>query len=146
MKKRLFIGLLVGAMCVGLVGCGGDSNNAGSDGNGSSASVSTESKGGFVMSSILPDAKDIFSDKSISIDRDSDTSYYASISSATSDDFKKYDSALKSSIFTSMDTYGIDDNSGFARYYDSEHKYELDFGYDSKNGGLMTITCDVIQK
>jgi len=143
MKKRLFIGLLVGAMCVGLVGCGGDSSNAGS---GSSASVSTESESGFVMSSILPDAKDIFSDKSISIDRDSDTSYYASISSATSDDFKKYDSALKSSIFTSMDTYGIDDNSGFARYYDSEHKYELDFGYDSKNGGLMTITCDVIQK
>lgn len=143
MKKRLFIGLLVGAMCVGLVGCGGDSNNAGS---GSSESVSTESESGFVMSSILPDAKDIFSDKSISIDRDSDTSYYASISSATSDDFKKYDSALKSGIFTSMDTYGIDDNSGFARYYDSEHKYELDFGYDSKNGGLMTITCDVIQK
>lgn len=143
MKKRLFIGLLVGAMCVGLVGCGDDSNNAGS---GSSESVSTESESGFVMSSILPDAKDIFSDKSISIDRDSDTSYYASISSATSDDFKKYDSALKSSIFTSMDTYGIDDNSGFARYYDSEHKYELDFGYDSKNGGLMTITCDVIQK
>lgn len=142
MKKRLFIGLLVGAMCVGLVGCG-DSSNAGS---GSSESVSTEGESGFVMSSILPDAKDIFSDKSISIDRDSDTSYYASISSATSDDFKKYDSALKSSIFTSMDTYGIDDNSGFARYYDSGHKYELDFGYDSKNGGLMTITCDVIQK
>ena len=44
MKKRLFIGLLVGAMCVGLVGCGGDSSNTGSDGNGSSASVSTESE------------------------------------------------------------------------------------------------------
>ena len=41
MKKRLFIGLLVGAMCVGLVGCGGDSNNAGS---GSSESVSTETE------------------------------------------------------------------------------------------------------
>ncbi|RGI33581.1 MULTISPECIES: hypothetical protein [unclassified Coprococcus] len=143
MKKRLFIGLLVGAMCVGLVGCGGDSSNAGS---GSSESVGTEAESDFVMSSILPDAKDIFSDKSISIDRDSDTSYYASISSATSDDFKKYDSALKGGVFTSMDAYGIDDNSGFARYYDSEHKYELDFGYDSKNGGLMTITCDVIQK
>ena len=89
MKKRLFIGLLVGAMCVGLVGCGGDSSNTGS---GSSESVSTEAESDFVMSSILPDAKDIFSDKSISIDRDSDTSYYASISSATSDDFKKYDS------------------------------------------------------
>ena len=133
MKKRLFIGLLVGAMCVGLVGCGGNSSNTGS---GSSESVSTEAEGDFVMSSILPDVKDIFSD----------TSYYASISSATSDDFKKYDSALKGGVFTSMDAYGIDDNSGFARYYDSEHKYELDFGYDSKNGGLMTITCDVIQK
>lgn len=143
MKRRLFIGLVVGIMCVGLVGCGGNSSNTGS---GSSESVSTEAESNFVMSSILPDVKDIFSDKSISIDRDSDTSYYASISSATSDDFKKYDSALKGSIFTSMDTYGIDDNSGFARYYDSEHKYELDFGYDSKNGGLMTITCDVIQK
>lgn len=144
MKKRLFIGLLVGTMCVGLVGCGGNKDLGNDAGSGSSESVSTES--GFVMSSILPDAKDIFSDKSITIDRDSDASYYASISSATSDDFKKYDSALKGSIFTSMDTYGIDDNSGFARYYDSEHKYELDFGYDSKDGGLMTITCDVIQK
>ena len=146
MKKRLFIGLLVGAMCVGLVGCGGNNDLGNDAGSGSRESVSTESESDFVMSSILPDAKDIFSDKSITIDRDSDTSYYALISSTTSDDFKKYDSALKGSIFTSMDTYGIDDNSGFARYYDSEHKYELDFGYDSKDGGLMTITCDVIQK
>lgn len=27
MKKRLFIGLVVGTMCVGLVGCGGNSSN-----------------------------------------------------------------------------------------------------------------------
>jgi len=41
MKRRLFIGLVVGTMCVGLVGCGGNSSNAGS---GSSESVSTESE------------------------------------------------------------------------------------------------------
>ena len=41
MKKRLFIGLVVGTMCVGLVGCGGNSSNTGS---GSSESVSTETE------------------------------------------------------------------------------------------------------
>lgn len=41
MKKRLFIGLVVGAMCVGLAGCGG--NNSGSNSNiGGSESISTE--------------------------------------------------------------------------------------------------------
>lgn len=144
MKKRLFIGLLVGAMCVGLVGCGGDSNNAGS---GSSASVSTESEseGDQSMSDILPDIAELYSDKNVSILRNSETSYYASLSSATVADFKTYINQLDGTIFTKQDTYSTTDSDAFARYYDADHKYQLNIGYDTQNGGEMVITCDVIQ-
>lgn len=147
MKKRLFIGLLVGAMCVGLVGCGGDSSNTGSDGNGSSASVSTESKseGDQSMSDILPDIAELYSDKNVSILRNSETSYYASLSSATVADFKTYINQLDGTIFTKQDTYSTTDSDAFARYYDADHKYQLNIGYDTQNGGEMVITCDVIQ-
>lgn len=147
MKKRLFMGLLVGAMCVGLVGCGGDSSNAGSDGNGSSASVSTESKseGDQSMSDILPDIAELYSDKNVSILRNSETSYYASLSSATVADFKTYINQLDGTIFTKQDTYSTTDSDAFARYYDADHKYQLNIGYDTQNGGEMVITCDVIQ-
>lgn len=147
MKKRLSIGLLVGAMCVGLVGCGGDSSNTGSDGNGSSASVSTESKseGDQSMSDILPDIAELYSDKNVSILRNSETSYYASLSSATVADFKTYINQLDGTIFTKQDTYSTTDSDAFARYYDADHKYQLNIGYDTQNGGEMVITCDVIQ-
>lgn len=144
MKKRLFIGLLVGAMCVGLVGCGGDSSNAGS---GSSESVSTdsESEGDQSMSDILPDIAELYSDKNVSILRNSETSYYASLSSATVADFKTYINQLDGTIFTKQDTYSTTDSDAFARYYDADHKYQLNIGYDTQNGGEMVITCDVIQ-
>lgn len=147
MKKRLFIGLLVGTMCVGLVGCGGNSSNAGSDGNGSSASVSTESEseGDQSMSDILPDIAELYSDKNVSILRNSETSYYASLSSATVADFKTYINQLDGTIFTNQDTYSTTDSDAFARYYDADHKYQLNIGYDTQNGGEMVITCDVIQ-
>lgn len=144
MKKRLFIGLLVGAMCVGLVGCGGNSSNTGS---GSSESVSTdsESEGDQSMSDILPDIAELYSDKNVSILRNSETSYYASLSSATVADFKTYINQLDGTIFTKQDTYSTTDSDAFARYYDADHKYQLNIGYDTQNGGEMVITCDVIQ-
>lgn len=144
MKKRLFIGLLVGAMCVGLVGCGGNSSNTGS---GSSGSVSTEaeSEGDQSMSDILPDIAELYSDKNVSILRNSETSYYASLSSATVADFKTYINQLDGTIFTKQDTYSTTDSDAFARYYDADHKYQLNIGYDTQNGGEMVITCDVIQ-
>lgn len=144
MKKRLFIGLVVGTMCVGLVGCGGNSSNAGS---GSSESVSTEaeSESDQSMSDILPDIAELYSDKNVSILRNSETSYYASLSSATVADFKTYINQLDGTIFTKQDTYSTTDSDAFARYYDADHKYQLNIGYDTQNGGEMVITCDVIQ-
>lgn len=144
MKRRLFIGLVVGIMCVGLVGCGGNSSNAGS---GSSESVSTEaeSEGDQSMSDILPDIAELYSDKNVSILRNSETSYYASLSSATVADFKTYINQLDGTIFTKQDTYSTTDSDAFARYYDADHKYQLNIGYDTQNGGEMVITCDVIQ-
>lgn len=144
MKKRLFICLIVGTMCVGLVGCGGNSSNAGS---GSSESVSTEaeSEGDQSMSDILPDIAELYSDKNVSILRNSETSYYASLSSATVADFKTYINQLDGTIFTKQDTYSTTDSDAFARYYDADHKYQLNIGYDTQNGGEMVITCDVIQ-
>lgn len=144
MKRRLFIGLVVGAMCVGLVGCGGNSSNTGS---GSSESVSTESEseGDQSISDILPDIAELYSDKNVSILRNSETSYYASLSSATVADFKTYINQLDWTIFTKQDTYSTTDSDAFARYYDTDHKYQLNIGYDTQNGGEMVITCDVIQ-
>lgn len=142
MKKRLFIGLVVGTMCVGLVGCGGNSSNTSSESNGSS--VSSESD--FVMSSILPDIAEIYSDKNIFILRNSETSYYGSISSVTIEDFKTYINELDESIFTKQDSYSTTDKNAFARYYDKDHIYQLNVAYNSENGGKIVITCDVIQK
>ena len=144
MKRRLFIGLVVGIMCVGLVGSGGNSSNTGS---GSSESVSTEaeSEGDQSMSDILPDIAELYSDKNVSILRNSETSYYASLSSATVADFKTYINQLDGTIFTKQDTYSTTDSDAFARYYDADHKYQLNIGYDTQNGGEMVITCDVIQ-
>lgn len=144
MKKRLFIGLVVGAMCVGLVGCGGNSSN-GSDDNGGS-SVSTEAESDQSISGILPDIVGLYSDKNVSILRNSETSYYASLSSATIADFKTYVGKLDGTVFTKQDTYSTTDNDAFARYYDTDHKYQLNIGFDTQNGGEMVITCDVIQK
>ena len=146
MKKRLFIGFVVGTMCIGLVGCGGNSSNAGSDDNGSSASVSTEAESDQSISSILPDIVSLYSDKNVSILRNSETSYYASLSSATIADFKTYVGKLDGTVFTKQDTYSTTDNDAFARYYDTDHKYQLNIGFDTQNGGEMVITCDVIQK
>lgn len=142
MKRRLFIGLVVGIMCVGLVGCGGNNSNAGS---GSSESVSTEAESDQSISSILPDIVSLYSDKNVSILRNSETSYYASLSSATIADFKTYINQLDGTIFTKQDTYSTTDSDAFARYYDADHKYQLNIGYDTQNGGEMVITCDVIQ-
>ena len=144
MKRKLLI-LAIGSLCLGLVGCGFEKCNSESVSSScvSDSEVVTEVEGD-VISTLIPDVKTLFSDKNINIMRDSSSSYYASIEKATADDFKKYDTELKNYDFTVMDIYGIDDTQGFARYYDKDHKYELDFGYDAKDGGLMTITCDII--
>ena len=144
MKKRLFIGLIVGTMCVGLVGCGGNSSNS-SSGSSESVSTESESEGDQSISDILPDIAELYSDKNVSILRNSETSYYASLSSATVADFKTYINQLDETIFTKQDTYSTTDSDAFARYYDTDHKYQLNIGYDTQNGGEMVITCDVIQ-
>lgn len=154
MKKRLFIGLLVGAMCVGLVGCGGDSNNAGSDGNGSSASVSTESESDTEteeasseestlsnadMSKILltgigkmlPDPSEYFSGK---LDGgDHGDSLIMWIEDTTIDEFNAYMDKCKEAGFTKVDNSGADESGIMYWAYTEDGKYYLDLFYSTSD-------------
>lgn len=154
MKKRLFIGLLVGATCVGLVGCGGDSNNAGSDGNGSSASVSTESESDTEteeasneestlsnadMSKILltgigkmlPDPSEYFSGK---LDGgDHGDSLIMWIEDTTIDEFNAYMDKCKEAGFTKVDNSGADESGIMYWAYTEDGKYYLDLFYSTSD-------------
>lgn len=154
MKKRLFIGLLVEAMCVGLVGCGGDSNNAGSDGNGSSASVSTESESDTEteeasneestlsnadMSKILltgigkmlPDPSEYFSGK---LDGgDHGDSLIMWIEDTTIDEFNAYMDKCKEAGFTKVDNSGADESGIMYWAYTEDGKYYLDLFYSTSD-------------
>jgi hypothetical protein len=141
MKKRLFIGLLVGAMCVGLVGCGGDSSNTGSDGNGSSASVSTESEESKI-STMLPDINSMFSDANVSIMFDRADRYTAYVTPASQDDYKAYNDEVSAiGVFTDREKYVCADDGGHARYHDADGKYELYISWDTKDNGSINIKC-----
>lgn len=151
MKKRLFIGLLVGAMCVGLVGCGGDSNNAGS---GSSESVSTESESDTEtegasseestlsnadMSKILltgigkmlPDPSEYFSGK---LDGgDHGDSLIMWIEDTTIDEFNAYMDKCKDAGFTKVDNSGSDESGIMYWAYTEDGKYYLDLFYSTSD-------------
>lgn len=145
MKKRLFIGLLVGAMCVGLVGCGGDNNNAGS---GSSEGVSTEAESeDSKISAMLPDINSMFSDANVSIMFDRSDRYTANVVPASQDDYKAYnDKVSAGNVFTDRGKYVCADDGGSARYLDADGRYELDISWDAKDNGSMSIRCYTTSK
>lgn len=155
MKKRLFIGLLVGAMCVGLVGCGGNGSNAGS---GSSESVSTESESDTEtdtetegasseestlsnadMSKILltgigkmlPDPSEYFSGK---LDGgDHGDSLIMWIEDTTIDEFNAYMDKCKDAGFTKVDNSGSDESGIMYWAYTEDGKYYLDLFYSTSD-------------
>lgn len=169
MKKRLFIGLLVGAMCVGLVGCGGDSSNTGSDGNGngSSASVSTESKSDTetdteteeasseestekkVLSSVdisiltekLPDMVSAFKSDVEAIIVGDDHVYY-NVDPVTFDEVDAYISSCKDAGYTYNTDQGSDDTGCNYWAYDETGTYYLEINYSSVSNDVDIYLTD----
>lgn len=151
MKKRLFIGLIVGTMCVGLVGCGGNSSNTGS---GSSESVSTESESDTeteeasseesVLSNadmskillagigkMLPDPSEYFSGK---LDGgDHGDSLIMWIDDTTIDEFNAYMDKCKDAGFTKVDNSGSDESGIMYWAYTEDGKYYLDLFYSTSD-------------
>lgn len=153
MKRRLFIGLVVGAMCVGLVGCGGNSSNAGSE---SGKNVSTESEtetkveteeasseestlSNADMSKILlagigkmlPDPSEYFSGK---LDGgDHGDSLIMWIEDTTIDEFNAYMNKCKEAGFTKVDNSGADDSGIMYWAYTEDGKYYLDLFYSTSD-------------
>lgn len=157
MKRRLFIGLVVGAMCVGLVGCGGNSSNAGS---GSSESVSTESESDTDtetdteteeasseestlsnadmskllltgIGKILPDPSEYFSGK---LDGgDHGDSLIMWIEDTTIDEFNAYMDKCKEAGFTKVDNSGADESGIMYWAYTEDGKYYLDLFYSTSD-------------
>lgn len=154
MKKRLFIGLLVGAMCVGLVGCGGDSNNAGS---GSSESVSTESesdtdteteeasseesteKKGLsavdtsVLTEKLPDMVSAFPDREIKGVVVDDSYVRYGIDDVESDTFDAYVRLCQDAGYVSNTSQGSDDTGSHYWAYTEDGQYYLEIMYTTSD-------------
>lgn len=156
MKKRLFIGLVIGAMCVGLVGCG--DSKAASDSGKSSVSVSTEAESenetdteteeasseestlsNADMSKILltgigkmlPDPSEYFSGK---LDGgDHGDSLIMWIEDTTIDEFNAYMDKCKEAGFTKVDNSGADDSGIMYWAYTEDGKYYLDLFYSTSN-------------
>lgn len=159
MKKRLSIGLLVGAMCVGLVGCGGDSSNAGSDGNGSSASVSTESKSDTetdteteeasseestekkglsavdtsVLTEKLPDMVSAFPDREIKGVVVDDSYVRYGIDDVESDTFDAYVRLCQDAGYVSNTSQGSDDTGSHYWAYTEDGQYYLEIMYTTSD-------------
>lgn len=153
MKKRLFVGLVVGAMCVGLVGCGGNNSKAGSE---SGKNVSTESEtetkleteeasseestlSNADMSKILlagigkmlPDPSEYFSGK---LDGgDHGDSLIMWIEDTTIDEFNAYMNKCKEAGFTKVDNSGADDSGIMYWAYTEDGKYYLDLFYSTSD-------------
>lgn len=157
MKRRLFIGLVAGTMCVGLVGCGGNSSNAGS---GSSESVSTEAESDTEtdtdteteeasseestlsnadMSKILltgigkmlPDPSEYFSGK---LDGgDHGDSLIMWIEDTTIDEFNAYMDKCKEAGFTKVDNSGADESGIMYWAYTEDGKYYLDLFFSTSD-------------
>lgn len=160
MKKRLFIGLLVGAMCVGLVGCGGDSNNAGS---GSSESVSTEAeseteteeasseesteKKGLsavdtsVLTEKLPDMVSAFKSDVEAIIVGDDHVYY-NVDPVTFDEVDAYIASCKDAGYTYNADQGSDDTGCNYWAYDETGTYYLEINYSSVSNDVDIYLTD----
>lgn len=160
MKKRLFIGLLVGAMCVGLVGCGGDSNNAGS---GSSESVSTETeseteteeasseesteKKGLsavdtsVLTEKLPDMVSAFKSDVEAIIVGDDHVYY-NVDPVTFDEVDAYIASCKDAGYTYNADQGSDDTGCNYWAYDETGTYYLEINYSSVSNDVDIYLTD----
>ena len=162
MKKRLFIGLLVGAMCVGLVGCGGDSSNAGS---GSSESVGTEaesdtdteteeasseeSTGKKRLSSVdmsiltekLPDMVSAFKSDVEAIIVGDDHVYY-NVDPVTFDEVDAYISSCKDAGYTYNTDQGSDDTGCNYWAYDETGTYYLEINYSSVSNDVDIYLTD----
>lgn len=167
MKKRFFMGLLVGAMCVGLVGCGGDSSNTGSDGNGSSASVSTESKSDTetdteteeasseestekkglssvdisILTEKLPDMVSAFKSDVEAIIVGDDHVYY-NVDPVTFDEVDAYISSCKDAGYTYNTDQGSDDTGCNYWAYDETGTYYLEINYSSVSNDVDIYLTD----
>lgn len=169
MKRRLFIGLVVGAMCVGLVGCGGNSSNTDSE---SGQSVSTESGSDtdtetdteteeasseestlsnadmskLLLTGIgkmLPDPSEYFSGK---LDGgDHGDSIIMWIEDTTIDEFNAYMDKCKEAGFTKVDNSGADESGIMYWAYTEDGKYYLDLFY-STNDKTTEIQLDEVKE
>ena len=162
MKRRLFIGLVVGTMCVGLVGCGGNSSNTGSDVNGSSASVSTESesvstesesdteteetsseesteKKGLsavdtsVLTEKLPDMVSAFPDREIKGVVVDDSYVRYGIDDVESDTFDAYVKLCQDAGYVSNTSQGYDDTGSHYWAYTEDGQYYLEIMYTTSD-------------
>lgn len=165
MKKRLFIGLVVGAMCVGLVGCGGNSN-AGSDNNGgssvsaeaesesetdtetgeASSEESTEKKGlsavdTSVLTEKLPDMVSAFKSDVEAIIVGDDHVYY-NVDPVTFDEVDAYISSCKDAGYTYNTDQGSDDTGCNYWAYDETGTYYLEINYSSVSNDIDIYLTD----
>ena len=160
MKKRLFIGLVVGTMCVGLVGCGGNSSNTGS---GSSESVSketendteteeasseeiTEKKGLSsvdisILTEMLPDMVSAFKSDVEAIIVGDDHVYY-NVDPVTFDEVDAYISSCKDAGYTYNTDQGSDDTGCNYWAYDETGTYYLEINYSSVSNDVDIYLTD----
>lgn len=164
MKRRLFIGLVVGIMCVGLVGCGGNNSNAGS---GSSGSVSTESesenetdteneevsseesteKKGLsavdtsVLTEKLPDMVSAFKSDVEAIIVGDDHVYY-NVDPVTFDEVDAYIASCKDAGYTYNADQGSDDTGCNYWAYDETGTYYLEINYSSVSNDVDIYLTD----
>lgn len=164
MKRRLFIGLVVGTMCVGLVGCGGNSSNTGS---GSSESVSTESesdtetdtkteeasseesteKKGLsavdtsVLTEKLPDMVSAFKSDVEAIIVGDDHVYY-NVDPVTFDEVDAYIASCKDAGYTYNADQGSDDTGCNYWAYDETGTYYLEINYSSVSNDVDIYITD----
>lgn len=166
MKRRLFIGLVVGTMCVGLVGCGGNSSNTGS---GSSGSVSTESesdtetdtdteteeasseesteKKGLsavdtsVLTEKLPDMVSAFKSDVEAIIVGDDHVYY-NVDPVTFDEVDAYIASCKDAGYTYNADQGSDDTGCNYWAYDETGTYYLEINYSSVSNDVDIYLTD----
>lgn len=164
MKKRLFIGLIVGTMCVGLVGCGGDSSNTGSE---SSESVSTEAesdteteeasseesteKKGLssvdisILTEKLPDMVSAFKSDVEAIIVEDDHVYY-NVDPVTFDEVDAYISSCKDAGYTYNTDQGSDDTGCNYWAYDETGTYYLEINYSSVSNDVDIYLTDKSKK
>lgn len=167
MKKRLFIGLLVGAMCVGLVGCGGNKDLDNDAGSGSSESVSTESesetdtdteteeasseesteKKGLssvdmsILTEKLPDMVSAFKSDVEAIIVGDDHVYY-NVDPVTFDEVDAYISSCKDAGYTYNTDQGSDETGCNYWAYDETGIYYLEINYSSVSNDVDIYLTD----